>query len=161
MPDPTDPIPSPVVNPAIEVRHSTIHGCGVFARRPLAAGDPIGRYEGRRYAPQAVRERDWDQHLTYVFGLSDGSLIDAADGGNATRHINHACEPNCVAYEVEDASGRLDIEIEALRDIDAGEELLLDYALDASGDDPTAYACRCGRPRCRGTMLGEPAVMPG
>ena len=142
----------------IEVRHSPIHGLGVFARQPLPAGTGIGRYEGRRYTPDEVNQRGWDTALTYVFGLSDGSLIDAAEGGNATRHINHACEPNCIAWEVEDDEGRPVVEIETLRDLQAGEELLLDYALDVGDEDPARFACRCGCRCCRGTMLGTPAA---
>lgn len=142
------------VHADVEVRGSPIHGHGVFALRPIPAETLIGRYEGRRYTPDEVESRPWNQALTYVFGLSDGTIIDADEGGNATRHVNHACEPNCIAYEVEDESGRLDIVIETLRPIDAGEELLLDYALDVGDEDPSRYACRCGSPTCRGTMVG-------
>ncbi|MBW8827898.1 MAG: SET domain-containing protein-lysine N-methyltransferase, partial [Burkholderiales bacterium] len=91
--------------------------------------------------------------LTYVFGLSDGTMIDGGEGGNATRHINHSCEPNCVAYEIEDPSGNLSVVIEAGRAIRKGEELFLDYALDVGDEDPTNYACACGAPRCRGSMV--------
>jgi len=41
----------------------------------------------------------WNDQLTYPFGLSDGSIIDDAEGGNATRHINHACVPNVEVVE--------------------------------------------------------------
>ena len=143
--------------PAIEVRGSGIHGLGVFATASLPAHAFLGRYQGRRYAADEVGRREWDRSLTYVFGLSDGSLIDAAEGGNATRHINHACEPNCIAYEVEDEDGSLHIEIETLRELQPGEELLLDYALDVADESPDAYACHCGSPRCRGTLVGRPA----
>jgi hypothetical protein len=143
---------------SVEVRHSRVHGDGVFARRTIAAGSWIGDYAGRRYQPgEEHGTADADAHergVTYVFGLSDGSLIDGAEGGNATRHINHCCVPNCVAWEVEDDSGQLRVEIEALRRIAAGEELFLDYGLDPGGQDPGDYACLCGTPACRGTLLG-------
>ena len=143
---------------AIEIRHSDIHGDGVFARRRIRRGVSLGAYEGRRYSAAEVRERDWNHALTYVFGLSDGSVIDGADGGNATRFINHSCAPNCVAYEVEKEDGQLAIEIEAAVDIPAGAELFLDYGLDVSGGDPTHYPCRCGTVACRGTMLAPEAT---
>jgi uncharacterized protein len=139
--------------PGLDVRDSHVHGSGVFALRTFAAGDPIASYEGRRIAQEACGGDRWDHRLTYLFGLSDGSMIDGAVGGNATRHINHSCAPNCIAYEVEDGDGPLRVEIEAVTEIAVGDELFLDYQLDAEADDPSEFACRCGTAACRGTML--------
>lgn len=136
----------------VEVRRSRVHGHGVFAIRTLRAGEQIGRYAGRRYAADHMEDA-WNDRLTYLFGLSDGSMIDGAQGGNATRHLNHACEPNVEAIEEYDASEELVIVICATRRIAAGEELFLDYALEVDGDDPAAYPCACGSPRCRGTLV--------
>lgn len=155
------PCPAPAVttptevsiHPAVDVRHSGIHGSGVFARKRLAAGSRIGRYDGRRYSAEQAAARDWDHALTYVFGLSDGSVIDGSAGGNATRLINHSCAPNCAAYEVEDERGTLHIEIETLRPIKRGEELFIDYKLGVEQGDPASFGCRCGAAACRGTML--------
>lgn len=141
----------------VEVRHSQVHGHGAFATRSVPRGREIGAYAGRRYQPGEAAEKDWDHELTYVFGLSDGSLIDAGDGGNATRHINHSCAPNCVAYEVADEQGVTQVVIQAKRRIRAGEELFLDYALDVGGAAPQDYPCHCGVDECRGTMV---AVAP-
>jgi uncharacterized protein len=140
--------------PGLEVRTSAIHGQGVFATRRFAAGDVIACYEGRRVSHQEAQAGLWDHRLTYLFALSDGAMIDGAEGGNATRHINHACTPNCVACEIEDETGPLRVGIEALVDIAVGDELLLDYQLSASEGDPADYACRCASTACRGTMLG-------
>jgi SET domain-containing protein len=139
----------------IEVRNSPVHGTGVFATGFIPAGTAIGCYTGRRYSVSEQQSRDWDNGLTYVFGLSDGSVINGAEGGNATRHINHSCASNCVAHEVESEDGTLHIEIEAAGRIRAGQELFLDYRLDAGGGEGVGYDCRCGAPGCRGTMLGE------
>lgn len=137
----------------VEVRTSPIHGQGLFARRALPRGQTLGFYAGRRLGPRAVARRDWNRRLTYVFGLSDGSVIDASEGGNALRHLNHSCAPNCAAYEVTDADGRLQIAIETRRRIRAGEELFIDYALDAGADAAAEFPCACGAARCRGTMV--------
>jgi uncharacterized protein len=136
---------------AIEVRRSGVHGHGVFAVNALRTGQEIGSYAGRRYAPNESHAA-WDDRLTFLFRLSDGSMIDGAQGGNATRHINHACEPNVEAVEDYDAAGDLVVIIQATQDIRAGEELFLDYALDVDGEDPAEYRCRCGSARCRGTL---------
>lgn len=142
---------------AIEVRPSTVHGRGVFAVAQLLAGSRVGRYEGRRYSEKEAMKRTWDDQLTYLFGLSDGSIIDGAEGGNATRHINHACEPNCQAVEYRGPGGRLEVRIETLRVVSAGEELTLDYALQADPESQDDHPCGCGSSRCRGTML-EPVM---
>jgi uncharacterized protein len=143
----------------IKVRQSTIHGKGAFATRALEAGDVVGEYTGRRYAAEEVSERDWDHALTFLFGLSDGSVLDGAEGGNKTRHINHSCAPNCAAYEIESPGGELRIVIEALRRIEVAEELFLDYSLDAGSGAPEDFSCRCGAAACRGTLVGlQPAA---
>jgi len=79
-------------------------------------------------------------------------VINPEIGGNDARWINHSCDPNCEAIEEDDR-----IFICAIRDIEAGEELFYDYALEI--DEPITeeskkkYACRCGSSNCRGTML--------
>ena len=142
----------------IEVAASGIHGTGVFATEPIEAGTFIDRYAGRRYTSRQAACKDWDHGVTYVFGLSNGGMIDAAEGGNATRHLNHSCEPNCVAYEERARGGRLDIAFYALRAIAPGEELVLDYSLQVSEfDDASPFDCACGTKACRGTMLAQEA----
>jgi len=140
----------------VEVRHSSVHGHGVFAARELPPGALVGVYAGRRYAAHEAFAMAWDDGLTYLFGLSDGTLIDGAQDGNATRHLNHACEPNCEAVEEYADDGPLTVRIETIKAIRVGEELFLDYALDIdAGDDPADYPCRCGLARCRGTLVAR------
>jgi SET domain-containing protein len=138
----------------IDVRQSGIHGHGAFAAQDFHEGQRLGIYEGRRYTASQAGRRDWDSRLTYVFGLTDGTVIDASDGGNASRHINHSCAPNCVAYEERGPRGKLVVAFYALRDIRAGEELFLDYSLEVDeSEDRSTFGCACGAPGCRGTML--------
>jgi hypothetical protein len=53
--------------------------------------------------------------------------------------------------------------IDALRTIQPGEELVYDYQITRDPDDPDdvdeIFACRCGAPGCRGSML-EPKKRP-
>ena len=138
----------------IRTSHSTIHGTGLFAASALPAGHRVGVYEGRRYSARQASKRDWSDTLTYVFGLSNGSLIDGSEGGNATRHLNHSCTPNCVAYEESGPKRRKIIVIYTLHAIDAGQELFIDYSLNVDGDaDADAFRCACGSTDCRGTMV--------
>src|SRR2546427_1885579 len=134
--------------PHVVVRHSSVHGQGVFAVCELPPGTVVGGYAGRRYAAHEASAMAWDDGLTYLFGLSDGTLIDGAQDGNATRHLNHACEPNCEAIEAYADDGQLTVRIETIKAIRAGEELFLDYALDIDAeDDPADFPCHCGHAR--------------
>jgi SET domain-containing protein len=142
---------------AYSVRNSPIHGRGVFATRTIAKGTDIIEYRGRRISMEEADElpdSDPDNPFhTFLFELNDGRVIDAGVRGNAARWINHSCQPNCEPYE--DAEGR--VFIAAKRTIRAGEELAYDYKLNVPGRRTArlvaSYACRCGAPRCRGTML--------
>jgi uncharacterized protein len=144
----------------LEVRDSPVHGLGTFAVQGVPPGCSIGTYQGRRYAPGEDRKPAAGGGVTYLFGLSDGSLIDGADGGNATRHINHSCEPNCQASEEMDEDGGLHIVIRTRRRIRAGEELFIDYRLEVGQADPGDFPCHCGSPRCRGTLAAVDSPEP-
>ena len=160
MPKPTISACAPL--PGIEVRHSDIHGLGVFALVNLPKGSSVGTYDGRRYTARQIAKVSWNEKLTYLFGLSDGTTIDGGEGGNATRHLNHACAPNCEATEEEDENGRLTVRIVTLKRVRAGQELFIDYALTADASAcPADYACFCGAASCRGTMLGLSAPGAG
>nr|WP_052452704.1 SET domain-containing protein-lysine N-methyltransferase [Noviherbaspirillum autotrophicum] len=142
--------------PAFAVRNSTIHGKGVFATRKIPAGSQIVEYEGERISwKEAVRRENkkapGDFH-TFFFSLESGKIIDGGSQGNDARWINHSCEPNCEAREED---GR--VFIYALRDIRRGEELNYDYGLLLEQRHTPAlkraYACLCGAPNCRHTLL--------
>ena len=140
----------------IQVRRSGVHGKGVFALQPLAAGERIIEYKGEVITwPEALRRHPHDPsdpNHTFYFHIDDRHVIDANVGGNAARWINHACDPNCQADEHD---GR--VFIEALRDIAPGEELFYDYGLVIDERYTPKlkkdYECRCGSPNCRRTML--------
>lgn len=137
------------------VRRSLTHGRGLFARKPIAAGELILEYRGERITADEASARassKEDAFHTFFFGLSDGRLIDGSVQGNSARWINHSCEPNC---ESEEGEGR--VFIRALRALAPGEELSIDYALSLGMRVTAArrreYACFCGAPQCRQTML--------
>jgi len=138
------------------VRRSPTHGRGLFAARRIRKGARIIEYTGERLDERAVNRRYGgpaaeDPH-TLLFQIGRRSYIDASVGGNAARFINHSCRPNCEAQQEGDR-----VFIFAIRNIQPGVELSYDYSLviepGYSAARARAYACRCGAPRCRGTML--------
>ncbi len=140
----------------IQVKRSGVHGKGVFAAAPIGCDEAIIEYTGEVIDwPEALRRHPHDPsdpHHTFYFSLDGGWVIDAKHGGNSSRWINHACQPNCQADEVD---GR--VFIRALFALKPGDELFYDYGL-VLDERQTAklkkqYTCRCGTPACRGTML--------
>jgi len=140
----------------IQVRRSGIHGKGVFATQDIAAGATIIEYVGEIISwgeAQARHPHDpSDPNHTFYFHIDETRVIDALHGGNSSRWINHSCDGNCEAEEID---GR--IFIKARRDIAAGEELHYDYGLIIderyTPKLKAEYPCWCGAARCRGTLL--------
>ena len=143
----------------IKVRKSRVHGQGVFALQRIRKGTRIIEYVGDRIS-HARANRRYDDHdendnHTFLFAVDRNVVIDATVGGNDSRFINHSCDPNCES-NIENRR----VFVDAIRTIEPGEELNYDYQIGRERDDPpnvdVIYACRCGAPNCRGTMLWPP-----
>jgi SET domain-containing protein len=145
--------------PLFEVRHSSIHGYGVFALRRIRKGTTVTEYIGDRIshdeADTRYENKAADDNHTFLFTVDARTVIDGGVGGNDARYINHGCDPNC-----ESATSERRVFIEAIRTIQKGEELAYDYQIQRDPDDPPnvdeIFACRCGAATCRGSMLEAP-----
>jgi SET domain-containing protein len=140
------------------VKKSRIEGRGVFATQPIRKNKRIGEYTGERITHEESDARYDDKHgRTYLFIVDSKLVIDADVGGNDIRFINHSCDPNCESR----MDGRKRVHIYATRNIEPGEELAYDYRLQLNpGEDLLEeireFPCRCGAPKCRGTLLWIP-----
>ena len=136
------------------VRNSGIHGKGVFALTHIPAHTRLIEYKGQRLTELQVDKRyaNDDSPHTFLFALDEGMVIDASNGGNSARWINHSCAPNCEAIDDRDR-----IYIETLRAIRPGEELSYNYRIELeerhTPELKRLYQCRCGARRCKGTIL--------
>jgi uncharacterized protein len=148
--------------PLFEVRHSPIHGYGVFAARRIRKGTTVIEYLGDRVshaqADARYEDKDPNDNHTFLFTVDAKIVIDGGIDGNDARYINHGCDPNC-----ESTTANKRIFIEAIRTIQPGEELAYDYQIQRDSDDAPnvdeIFACRCGAENCRGSML-EAAKKP-
>ncbi len=153
------PIPVMRTSAWIKVRNSKIHGKGVFAAKRIPKGTRVIEYLGDRitHAEADARYDDHDpnDNHTFLFIVDKKTVIDAGVGGNGARFINHSCDGNCESV-IEDRR----VFIETTRVVEKGEELGYDYEIGREKDDPPnvdeIFACRCGSPKCRGTMLWPP-----
>jgi hypothetical protein len=149
----------PAREPLFEVRHSPVHGYGVFALRKIRKGTTIMEYIGERVSHEEADSRyenkDPNDNHTFLFTVDAKTVIDGGVGGNDARFINHGCDPNC-----ESSYQSKRIFVEAVKTIQPGEELAYDYQIERDPDDPPnvdeIFACRCGAETCRGSMLVAP-----
>jgi hypothetical protein len=145
--------------PLFEVRHSRVHGYGVFAARRIRKGTTVIEYLGDRVshdeADARYEDKDPNDNHTFLFTVDSKTVIDGGVGGNDARYINHGCDPNCAS-----TTQNKRIYVEAIRTIQPGEELAYDYQIERDAEDPPnvdeIFACRCGAARCRGSMLVAP-----
>lgn len=132
----------------IVFRHSTIHGTGGYARKPIAVGTPIIEYVGEKIT-KAVSVKRCEASNAYIFTLDDEFDLDGNVAWNPARFINHSCAPNCEAEIDHDQR----IWIVALRDIQSGEELTFNYNYDLV--EYREHPCQCGTPACVGFIVAE------
>jgi SET domain-containing protein len=125
----------------VEVRGAGPRGLGVFARRSFAKGEFIFRRRHIRVvsgdeidalSPEDrmhLCELDWDR-----FGVL------ASPGC----YLNHSCDPSAM---------RSGVRVFAWRTIDPGDEITIDYRLNAFDGD--SWPCLCGGESCTGTVVGS------
>ena len=94
---------------------------------------------GRRYSSVGIEE---NQHI--LWGADDP---DAGGPGG----VNHACDSNLWMLDARTVGAR--------RDIAAGEELTLDYALFSVAPD-WQMACHCPNAECRNVVSGNDWQLP-
>ena len=125
----------------VEVRRAGDKGLGVFARRPFRKGEFIFRRRHGRVVPNAriaLLSREDRRHLCELDYERSAVLL--APGC----YLNHSCEPNAM---------RRGVNLFAWRPIRAGEEITIDYRLNAFGGD--RWNCSCGAGSCTGEIVGD------
>jgi SET domain-containing protein len=130
--------------PGIRVGKSSIDGRGCFAARAFRKWEKIAELEGERVSRVEAARRMRGKRRLHICAVDSYWGIDGSRGGNGSQFVNHSCRPNSF---VRILHGH--VIFFALRDIEPGEEITLDYVESYHPDD---YGCRCGAPGCRGTI---------
>ncbi|TME68389.1 MAG: SET domain-containing protein [Chloroflexi bacterium] len=122
----------------VVVRDAPPKGKGVFALRSFRKGEFIfrrrhGRVVSRRQEAQLSAEDG--RHLTELD--FDRSAVLLPPGC----YLNHSCEPNAM---------RSGVKVFAWRALRKGEEITIDYRLNAFSD--VRSRCRCGSRNCAGIV---------
>ena len=124
---------------------SPVAGFGLITTRSRAKGSVICDCEGVLW--RAGERRD----DTYSLILEPGVFFDLVD---QTRWVNHSCEPNVVVEAGVTRRGNGWAQLQAMRDLKAGEELFYDYALPWH----LREVCHCGARTCRGWIAEAAAT---
>jgi hypothetical protein len=116
----------------VEVRPAGRKGLGVFAHRDVAAGDVVLRYvQGRTITRDDLPTiTPWEREHLSETGIGEWEVLPAP-----RCYLNHSCEPN---------AAQLPGTVIALRPIVAGDEVTVDYRLNAYDDgDVGTMDCAC------------------
>lgn len=140
------------IDPRIEIRPSSVHGRGMFARRQIAPGEIVTVWGGEFVLtePDLLRKHALGmrcslgtigegRYLAHILGESEEGLSNL---------LNHSCDPNLWLHD--------EVTLGARRDISSGEEITLDYAMIEDHEEWVGpFKCRCGSPFCRGHFTGK------
>jgi hypothetical protein len=133
------------LSPKLESRPHPIKGaCGVFCLEPIAKDEIVALWGGKILAASEV-DRDMPNFTQQILQIEDEFFL-MTPSMEPSDCFNHCCDPNV------GLSGQ--IGLIAMRDIAAGEEVCLDYAM-CDGSDYDEFECTCGSPKCRGHITGD------
>ena len=135
-------------SPKTEKRASPIQGRGLFARDTISAGEIVA-VKGGTIMDSASFALVRDEVSPAEIQIEDDLYIAPGSADEVDANIlclNHSCNPN--------VGVRGQITFVAMRDIPAGAELTIDYAM-IDGDPAERMECSCGARECRKIVTGS------
>jgi uncharacterized protein len=135
---------------ALSIRRSRIHRSGLFADEAIPARYLVVEYAGTRLTWRQVIESErkrrakGERSATYLFKVNQSTFIDGSHEGSGAELANHSCNPNLSTIALKNRLFYF-----SRKRIKAGDELTLDYRFSP---DSEVIPCRCGSPKCRGTI---------
>jgi hypothetical protein len=140
------------ISPKLVPGKSAIHGDGIFAAAPIAAGEKVMEFGG---ATLSREEALSDNYRFRSMWMVDRDVFLALPNSDTApsldENLNHSCEANIWLEDVVTLTARVDIP--------AGAEITLDQGTwncgtwDFDEDDSSeGRGCSCGAPHCRGDL---------
>jgi len=118
------------LNKDIYIASSDIHRWGVFTRKPIQQYDVIQESPYTTFGEDELENAPTIERYTYGAGYLD-QVDEVVLGFGFAALFNHSEEPN-VAYMLDPVNEVM--RHYALEDIDAEEELVIDYGIDEDND---------------------------
>ncbi len=139
-------------SPKTSVKISPKGGMGFYAMEDIAKDEVVaiknGHIVGKEEAYRLDREiGDFSLQISDEFYICPRTSEEVKD---IVIFINHSCDPNI------GMDGQ--VNYVAMRDIKAGEELCLDYAMAIDGE--YSLECNCGSEKCRKVITGKDWLIP-
>lgn len=136
-------------------KNSAIEGQGLFATDEIQSGETIGTISGEQVTIPELKRRykAGTERICDPLQISERLYLDLHE---PWVFLNHSCEPNA------GIKGRSTLF--AIADIQPGEEITFDYSTtEWTWKHFGTYCewemeCRCGKPRCRGTIQQCPTL---
>jgi len=125
----------------VEVRETRGKGKGVFAKRRFRKGEFILRRRHVRVVTSSDIPGLSPEERRHLCEL-DFERSAVLSGAGA--YLNHSCEPNAM---------RSGVKVFAWRAIARGDEITIDYRLNAF--DGATFRCACGSRSCEGTVVNS------
>jgi len=138
-----------VLSEKVEIRESNTQGMGMFAIRLIRKGEVAFIKGGHILKKEQVFSSGVINSYHPIDDLYSLGATNIEEEEGIKLYINHSCNPNCGI--------RGEITFVAIRDIEADEELTIDYAfLD---DEDYSFHCNCGEQCCRLNVTGRDWVL--
>jgi D-alanine-D-alanine ligase-like ATP-grasp enzyme len=141
-----------------KIKGNSLSGYGIFATQLINKNDIVFKGEGQaqRIISKNYVNNNWDEkqreefkHYAYPIGPEVYILWDENPVNWAPQ--NHSCAAN---------TGYKGLDVSALRQIEIGEELTLDYATFLN-ENIEPFKCNCGAINCRGIVSGTKGLVNG
>lgn len=134
------------INPKIEIKETINRGKGMFAKELILKGEDVIIWGGNYVNKEQAEKGKEKGKLVMQF---DDNLFSIEDRGESDAYfINHSCDPNTWMKDT--------FTIEAMKDINIGEELTVDYAMFETNEDKISkWKCQCGSENCRNIITGQ------
>lgn len=136
---------------AYEIKGNSIAGFGIYASRDILKGEIVfkGEEKSQRIITKRFMENNWNEKekenfRRYAYPISKEVFILWDEDPAEWAPQNHSCDPNT------DFDG---LNIVAIKNIQKGEELTLDYAMFLD-ETMEPFTCSCGSANCRGLIKG-------
>jgi len=138
------------LNPKCEAREHPEGGCGIFATGMISKDELVSLWGGRIVHKDQL-DPSMPRFTQRVLQMDEDLYLLTAEEKEPNDCFNHSCNPNLGFFG--------QIGLVALRDIQAGEELMFDYAM-SDGGPYDEFECFCGSANCRGKITGNDWKLP-
>ncbi|GAB6281938.1 MAG: hypothetical protein STSR0008_06820 [Ignavibacterium sp.] len=118
------------------VKNSELHGLGLFTSINIPKDTKIMVIAGEVISSDECVRREEEDNNVYIF-WNDMNYIDTSKT-DKIKFINHQCDYNCIVADRDESS----LWLVTARDINANEELTIDYGYDEIYENCNCNSCQ-------------------